>query len=245
MTDSRALRSSARRSAAAALLAVAPLVFAAACSDEERSASSPTAPPPTAVAQPQTAVYEVTFEATWTRATHPVDFPTRAHFSPLVGGTHDARVAFWDDGRLASEGIERMAENGRVSPLDLEIQSAIRSGTAEFLMTGAAIDSPGRTSLRFTISQRYPLVTLVTMVAPSPDWFVGTMGLDLFAGGVWAEQVVVPLVPWDAGTDHGTTFTSEDVEARPHAPISLIRSAPLAPDGLPVPMGTFTFRRVG
>ena len=34
------------------------------------------------------AVYRVTFEADWSSQTHPVDFPSSAHFSPLVGMTH-------------------------------------------------------------------------------------------------------------------------------------------------------------
>ncbi len=195
--------------------------------------------------QPQVAIYEVTFDATWTRASHPLDFPDRAHFSPLIGGTHDSSVRFWDEGRPASEGVERMAENGRVSPLDAEIEAAIAAGRAELVLTGPGIDSPGRTRLRFTVSQRFPLLTLVTMVAPSPDWFVGVSGLDLFAGGAWAAELAIPLYPWDAGTDRGVTFDSEDREARPHRPIELISSAPLAPSGVAAPLGEFTVRRVG
>jgi hypothetical protein len=83
------------------------------------------------------------------------------------------------------------------------------------------------------------------MVAPSPDWFVGVTGLDLFQGGVWADEIVVPLAPWDAGTDNGRSFESPNREAIPHQPISLITTSPLAPSGAAEPLGTFTFRRVG
>jgi len=73
--------------------------------------SSPTAPAQTPVPapmvqpQPQTATYEATFRATWSRQSHPIDFPQNRHFSPLIGGTHDARVRFWAPGALASPGI--------------------------------------------------------------------------------------------------------------------------------------------
>ena len=39
--------------------------------------------------------------------------------------------------------------------------------------------SPGSTQFEFEVSRDYPLVTLVTMVAPSPDWFVGVSALSL------------------------------------------------------------------
>ena len=57
-------------------------------------------------------------------------------------------------------------------------------------------DSPNTTSFEFEIEKGHPLVTLVTMIAPSPDWFVGVAGLDLQAGGEWAPEVVVDLGAW-------------------------------------------------
>ena len=48
------------------------------------------------------------------------------------------------------------------------------------------------------------------MVAPSPDWFVGVSGLPLFENGQWVEERRIDLVPWDAGTDSGTTFESRN-----------------------------------
>ena len=94
-----------------------------------------TATQPTPVPTPQpaptssvgTARYRVTFEATWSAATHPTSFPGNPHFSPLIGGSHSARVVFWQPGGTASTGIEAMAEQGSTSPFDAEIQAAIAS----------------------------------------------------------------------------------------------------------------------
>jgi len=36
-----------------------------------------------------TAQYEVKFNATWSAATHPLDYPGDAHFSGIIGATHD------------------------------------------------------------------------------------------------------------------------------------------------------------
>ena len=48
----------------------------------------------------QTTEYRVTFTAAWSAETHPEDFPGFPHFSPLIGGTHDEGVTFWEVGGL-------------------------------------------------------------------------------------------------------------------------------------------------
>jgi len=198
------------------------------------------APRPAAVAR-----YEVTFDALWSASTHPTDLPGRPHFSPLIGGTHRDGVAFWAAGALASAGVERMAELGAISPLDAEIETAIRAGGAEFLLKGGDVPlSPGRTAFEFDITTTHPLVTLVTMVAPSPDWFVGVNGLSLMRDGDWADEMVVSLPPWDAGTDSGASFESPDEDTQPRMPIALLTGYPVASGGAVAPMGRFTFRRI-
>jgi hypothetical protein len=208
---------------------------------EPTAAPSPAAsPPPAAVAR-----YRVTFDATWSAATHPMDIPATPHFSRLVGGTHRATVRFWEAGGLASEGIRLMAEQGRTSPLDVEVQAAVTAGHAQHVLVGDGIPvSPGLVSLEFEISRDYPLVTLVSMLAPSPDWFVGVSGLDLREGGDWAAEMVIVLAAWDAGTDSGVSYGSRDVVTRPPAPIQEIATGPLVVGASVPPVGTFRFRRI-
>jgi len=229
-------------------LAPLPLVaaLALACTGGGNS-SSPTAPatpdppPPPPSPPAATASYRVTFDAVWSAATHPV--PANPHFSRLIGGTHDDQVGVWGEGFTASRGIEAMAEQGATSPLDSEVESLIAGGHGEFVLRGDAIGrSPGTTALEFAVSLEKPLVSLVSMVAPSPDWFVGVTSLSLLEGGQWVEEKVVDLYPWDAGTDDGTDFASPDADTRPRQPISAIDSAPL---GGTTALGTFTFRRIG
>lgn len=222
--------------------AVALGILAAACNSDSGTGPSavatPAPPPP-----PQTARYMVTFEATWTAQTHAA--PPSPHFSRLVGGTHAASVRFWQPGGVASDGIESMAERGGVSPLDAEIMAAIAAGTAQHVFVGDAVPvTPMTVSLEFDVSQQFPLVTLVTMVAPSPDWFVGVDSLPLFEGGDWVAERSVPLRPWDAGTDSGTDFDSPNRDTQPRAPITAIGTPPLGANGTAEPMGTFTFRRL-
>lgn len=208
------------------------------------SAMTPLPAPVTRPSPAATARYRVTFEATWDATTHPTDFPPNPHFSGLVGGTHRSTVSFWQAGGLATEGIRLMAERGRQSPLDIEVDAAIRAGQAQHLLVGSDVpSSPGSTSLDFEVSVDYPQVTLVTMVAPSPDWFVGVSGLNLLESGDWADRTV-DLFPWDAGTDSGVSYRSADRVTAPPQAIARLTGAPVAVGGTVPPMGRFVFRRL-
>ena len=234
------------------LLVVGAIAGAAGCA----AVSSPSAPSPQA-GQPEpmmvpevvptaaeNARYLLTFDSTWSAVSHPIDFPDSAHYSGLIGGTHAPAVSFWQEGSLATDGIRRMAERGSKSPLDDEVNRAIATGTAEFLISGPALgQSPGSVSLEFTVSQRFPLVTVVTMVAPSPDWFVGVSGLALFRNGQWLDELQTALRGFDAGTDRGRTYLSPDQVAVPPEPISLL-TYPLTANGDALPLGSLTFRRL-
>jgi len=194
----------------------------------------------TAHAQSSTATYEVRFDATWSATTHPGAYPGGAHFSPLVGGTHDGSVHFWMAGGLATAGIEAMAETGATGPLVSEVNAAITGGSAGQVVLGAGIGSPGSTTTAFNVSDAFSQITLVTMIAPSPDWFVGVDGLELRPGGHWVNQLTVPLLAWDAGTDDGTGFNSPNQNSNPKQPIALITGGPFFGND---PLGTFTFTR--
>jgi hypothetical protein len=206
---------------------------------------TPAAAEPGSATAASTARYRATCRATWSTSTHPIDFPGSAHFSTLVGGTHSDRVAFWRDGAPATQGIQDMAERGLTATLVGEITAAVGAGTAQRAFTGGSIgSSPGTATAEFEISQGFPAVTLVSMIAPSPDWFVGVSGLRLFDNGRWIDETTIELVPWDAGTDSGATFTSPDLVTAPHVPIARIVTAPLSPSGRVTPVGTFTFTRL-
>jgi spondin N len=188
-----------------------------------------------------TAQYRVTFDAAWSQATHPAGFPANAHWSPLVGGTHNGSVSFWGAGQIASQGIEDMAELGATGPLAGEVTAAINAGTAASVILGGGISpSPGSTSVLFTIGSNHPLVTLVSMIAPSPDWFVGVSALPLFENGDWVSSKTVTLWLYDAGSDSGTDYTSPNQDTNPQVPIALHTTLP-GYNG--VAMGTFTFTR--
>lgn len=178
------------------------------------------------------------FDAAWSAATHPISFPASAHFTELIGGTHDASTVFWEVGGLATQGIKSMAEFGSTTHLTTEVEAAIATGGAAAVVLGAPVpSSPGSVEVEFDLTLEHPQLTLTTMIAPSPDWFVGVGGLALFENGAWRETTVVDLLPHDAGTDSGVTFNSANEVTAPPQPISQITQSPF-PNG--VPLGTFS-----
>ncbi|MEM1205074.1 MAG: spondin domain-containing protein [Acidobacteriota bacterium] len=181
----------------------------------------------------------LTFDAVWSAATHPMAFPPDPHFSGLIGGTHDELTVFWRGGDLATPGIQQVAETGSKSQFRQEVEDAILAGFAGEVISGGGIgQSPGSRSVSFNVEPGFPFVTVVTMIAPSPDWFVGVHGLSLFENGQWVQQKVVQLPAYDAGTDSGASYTSPDVPTIPPVPIFEITQAPF-PGG--TSLGTFTF----
>ncbi|MFL7794766.1 MAG: spondin domain-containing protein, partial [Anaerolineae bacterium] len=87
-------------------------------------------------------------------------------------------------------------------------------------------------------------VSVVTMIAPSPDWFVGVSALNLLEDGVWVDEKVVELFPYDAGTDSGVSYTSPDLPTASPEGIFMIEGGPLLVGDSVIPLGTFTFTRL-
>ena len=94
-------------------------------------------------------------------------------------------------------------------------------------------------SLEVTLSQDHPRLTLVSMLAPSPDWFVGVSGLQLYDSGAWTLSETVQLYPLDAGTDSGPDFTSGDADQDPAEPIQAL-GGPFGDSPRPVATLKFT-----
>ncbi len=191
------------------------------------------------------ATYRVTFQATWSAATHPNSFPFNPHFSGLIGMTHNDAGSLFELNALASTGIKNMAEFGSKSPLTSEIQSFIAQKKGQSLISGGGVSlSPGSVSVDFNVSNTHTLVSLVSMVAPSPDWFIGVRDIELFENGTWVPTKTVNVNIYDSGTDSGPSYTSSNQVTIPQVPIFMITDAPLGTNGVVPTMGTMTFERL-
>ena len=194
----------------------------------------------------EAATYRLEVVFTWSEATHPHNWPEGGgHMTGLVGASHHARYVMFQDGRTASSGVRVVAENGRPAILLAELAEAKRRGrVGAAFQTGGVKSVPGQVQTTVKVSQRHYQISFVTMIAPSPDWFTGVAGVTLYADGVWADQIDVPLWPWDAGTDSGAEYRSANAETQPAQSIRLLATPHfLKPSGL-APIGTARFTRI-
>ncbi len=184
--------------------------------------------------------YRVTFTGTWTadKITQS-SLPGGAHFTTLIGATHNSQVTFWQVGGMATAGVELVAELGGISTFTSEINASSQVGRR--LEFGSSfIGATSQVSTNFQATKSHPLVTLLSMVAPSPDWFVGVSGLSLLDGSnQWRTSLSVDLHPYDAGTENGSGFSLSNTATSPQGTITSIRNtAPF--NGQPLARLTFT-----
>ena len=185
------------------------------------------------------ATYTVTYTGNWTAAATPGDVPDGAHFSPLIGGVHNAAVAFLEAGGTATPGIESMAERGRTATLTKEIEAAGANALSVLRKESGSGATESSTFESVVLTADHPRITLLSMIAPSPDWFVGVFGLSLLdEEGSWIEALTVDLHPYDAGTEEGEEFSFDNPATVPQGTIASLRGTGNFAD---TPMATLTF----
>lgn len=199
----------------------------------------------------KSARYSVTFVPTWNPATFPLDYPiTHARgglLTPIIGATHGPTYRIFSTGRQPTPGLERLSEMGKHDPLDSEIKKAIADGKAGSLIEfEMASDGPVHPSVstEFEIDERNPMVSLVGMIAPSPDWFYGVSNVSLFDGKRWVPRLVIDAYAWDSGGDLGTTYMAEDQDANPKEKTKYADTAHFVQGGKKTPVGVFVFKLV-
>ena len=188
-----------------------------------------------------TARYRITIVSEWTPASHPVTRPSNSHFSPTVLANHGEPGDLFVVGALASPGIEQMAETGATGTLRAELAG---DGSVSEVAPGTPIFGIGQNSFEVTAGRGDDLVSLVTMLAPSPDWFVGVRDVDLLRADGWVDRLDLDLVNYDAGTDSGPGFTSPNADTNPAQVISGPRDAAFAQAAAENPFGRVVIERL-
>ena len=172
--------------------------------------------------------YLVTFNINWNSSDFPMNYPSNAHFSRLIGWSHDVNQPFFKIGTLASDGIKNMAETGGTSPLDDELKQLIEEGKGHKHFIGSSLSSgTGEIEIRVEVTKQNPSITLATMIAPSPDWYIAVVDINLLENNSFVNQKTVDANVYDAGTDSGSTYSSPNDLTAPQNPITLFVDSPL------------------
>jgi hypothetical protein len=88
------------------------------------------------------------------------------------------------------------------------------------------------------------MVSVVSMLAPSPDWFIAVSNINLIENAEWVSSKTITVDIYDSGTDNGATFTSPDEPTDPRVPIFEINTPPLAVNNVVAPLGSITFTKI-
>ncbi len=173
------------------------------------------------------ATYNVTFTSNWSTAAHPNrNFPSNDHWSPLVGATHTEGVHYWSRGGMATTGFKNIAETGAHTRFRSEVEQSIQSGAANQYINGGPL-ATGLGNISITsleVDADFPLLTLISMIAPSPDWVIAVDGISLLDDdGKWVVSQTIDLYPYDAGTDSGTEYGSPNQVTNPQASIGSLK----------------------
>ncbi len=202
--------------------------------DTGDSSLTPTAGDDPTVARKSRATYTVTLTGLWDDTVTPNGVPAGEHFTTFAGAVHNDEVMLVGDvsaGVKASAGLELLAETGIPGTLANEVAPHVTSGNADRYVSFAAPGAePGdannpRVHADVVLTSDHPRITLFSMIAPTPDWFVGIAGLRLLkTDGTWETTKTIDLYPWDAGTeDDDVGFSLAGNDADPKVNIESIR----------------------
>lgn len=219
------------------MLTLAVLAFTTSC-DEDVTDFNP----------PGDARYRLTFQGNWNQDSHGA-LPGNAHFTTLIGMTHKSDGQWFSPGGMASAGVEEVAETGKTDLADSEIQAFLDAGSA---FSKPVIEIPfGPETMaagEFTAVEGRPYLTAISMIAPSPDWFMGVRDFRLYSGGAWVSDTTFAVAMYDAGTEDGDVFSLDNPDTTPQGTIEML--TPLIASVLAngqkeiVPVGTIRLQRI-
>lgn len=166
--------------------------------------------------------YDVTFDLFWDKTG--ASYPENAHTGNILLVEHDKNYNVFRINELTSLGVAQSAMFGVNDLLIKEVQKlGFNYHTAKPIKIGE------KTSFSVKYNPRAQYITLIAMIAPSPDWFVASRPIKLRRKKS-NKPLVYPLYAYDAGVDLGSEFQTFPKQLRRDAvPISLITSGALFP----------------
>ena len=125
-----------------------------------------------------------------------------------------------------------------------EVNTAIALTKADQWINAGGLGNPVGTFIYngLAVNENFPLITLISMVAPSPDWFIAVNSVNLRSNNTainngWKDSFTLDVFAYDAGTDDGINYDSGNIVSNPRVPIFKLTTSPINGNK----MGTITF----
>lgn len=134
------------------------------------------------------AVYKVTLEGHWSRELFPKHFPENrpsAHFSKSFGISHNSSFNLFTVDQIASSGLKEFCESTDTNEWENEeIDGELVFD--EFIIP--KLSNPlDKIESRLFVQSNYSLISMVTKLIPSPDWFIGIESLQVS----WKREIEI------------------------------------------------------
>lgn len=192
-----------------------------------------------------TANYDFSLTTIWNSSDH-TSVPPGAHWSALVGATHNTLNEFVEIGVVSpnTDGIKDVAELGDSNNFRGEVNTAISINKANQWINAGGLGNPVGSFIYndLQVNENFPFITLVSMVAPSPDWFIAVNSVNLRSGNAsinngWKDSFTMDVFAYDAGTDDGSDYGSPNAVSNPRVAVFMLNNSPINGNR----MGTITF----
>jgi hypothetical protein len=124
-------------------------------------------------------------------------------FTPILIATHRPAASFFEVGEPASAGLEVLAEEGGVGPLQAALN---KSPAVSATQATSTLLAPGATAtLHITARPGFDVLSLAAMLIPTNDSFVALDRVDLPRRG----SVTFEAEAYDAGTEPNTELCAD------------------------------------
>ena len=113
---------------------------------------------------------------------------------------------------------------------------------SKFQLAAPSITGNVSTLLKFNTAFSY--ISFASMIAPSPDWFMGISNVNLLSNNKWVDSLTVNIKVYDAGTEDGNAFEYNNPSTLPQQYVMPLTSASVLANGKTTVMPVATVRFV-
>ncbi|MEO6547873.1 MAG: spondin domain-containing protein [Ferruginibacter sp.] len=174
--------------------------------------------------------------------------PPGAHVTSVAGMIHSQDTSLWSLKNVATIGLENVAETGNTVAMSIELDSIILRGKALSRFVLMPPPLVGSTTFIEKFNSNFSCFSFASMLAPSPDWFMGVSSVNLYKEHQWVNELMMPILLFDAGTEDGDVFGYDNPATVPQMPISLLTpvNASVLANGnnVMIPIGTIHFVKI-
>lgn len=176
--------------------------------------------------------YSLEIKNRWTQANFPTRYVSNAHFSPFVVFSHRSDFYVFEKGESASSKLEELAETGATDIISDLYDNNIKDVGCG-VKGNSMFSSDGPQTIEIPVNTEYNTITILSMIAPSSDWFVAgriQLGVDgnpatalpkfmdwlAFGNDPFKKSGSIDLKNYDAGTEQDAIHFSLKNEPEPH-----------------------------